>query len=52
MGHEGLIQILWNVLNMTSFTYFFYILLFLFPFVIAMFYFREKELMKNNKVNF
>jgi hypothetical protein len=43
MGHEGLVEILINMLNMTSLAYFFKILIFLVPSVIVMFYVREKE---------
>jgi hypothetical protein len=48
MGHEGLGEILMNMLQMTSFTYIIKILLFLVPSVIVMFYVREKEEMRDN----
>ncbi len=43
MGHEGLVEILINMFNMTSLAYFVKILIFLVPSVIVMFYVREKE---------
>ncbi len=50
MGHEGLGEILYNMLQMTSLTYFIKILLFLVPSVVVMFYVREKEEMADLKI--
>ncbi len=51
MGHEGLFQIILNILKMTSVDYFIKILFFLIPSVIVMFYVREKEEIYYNKNN-
>ena len=48
MGHEGLLEILLKILNMTSATYFIYIILFIMPSVVVMFYVREKEFLNTN----
>jgi hypothetical protein len=43
MGHEGLYEIVLNMLQNTSFLYFIQILIFLMPSVVVQFFVREKE---------
>jgi hypothetical protein len=43
MGSEGVIQLTKKIIYLTSFTYFFKILLFLIPSTVSMFYIRDLE---------
>jgi hypothetical protein len=43
IGSEGVILIIMKILKLTSFTYFFKILLFLIPLTVSMFYVRDIE---------
>ena len=43
MGSEGVIELTMKIVSLTSFTYFFKILLFLIPSTVSMFYIRDLE---------